>query len=404
MMQAKSFAISPQLSGVLDFVRWLAALLVVIGHVRLLWCTEYANVHDKSPWVKIFYFVTGFGSEAVMVFFVLSGFLVGGGALRKWYGGTYSGRDYFISRFSRIYTVLLPALVCGGLLDWIGLQYFNATGIYTNSPAYRTPLLNFHIAGNLDWATFLANLANLQGILASHFGSNGPLWSLAYEWWYYCLFGLMLEAAGKKSADPVLWLLASGALLALTVLPAKLLLYMLVWGTGAWAATLDPQRLKLSPFAACVLFVSLLAGSRLFHILLDGYTDHLPGSMVIRFVPNLLLAAGFSLLIISLRGKTCTGIRSFALHKFMADFSYTIYLMHVPLLLLITAILSSNYGVPFSVEPTFKVLLFLAVLILLIYLALYLFSLLTEKFTPNVKGCLAGLFAPNRLKINPWSN
>lgn len=403
-MPTKNLPVSPELSAFLDLVRWLAALLVVSGHVRYLWCADYANVQNKSLPIKIFYFATGFGSEAVMVFFVLSGFLVGGGALRKWYSGTYSSRDYFISRFSRIYTVLFPALVCGGLLDWIGLRYFNGTGIYTNSPAYHTPLLNFYIASNLDWATFLANLANLQGILASHFGSNGPLWSLAYEWWYYCLFGLILEAAGKKSTDPAFWLLASGTLLASAALPAKLLLYMLVWGTGAWAATLDPKRLKLSPFAACVLFVSLLAGSRLFHILLDGYTDRLPGSMVIRFMPNLLLAAGFSLLIISLRGKTFTGIRSFAFHKFMADFSYTVYLMHVPLLVLITAILSSNYGVPFSVEPTFKVLLLLAVLILLIYVALYLFSLLTERFTPNVKDCLAGLFAPNRLKINSGSN
>lgn len=403
-MQSNNLSVSPQLSGFLDFVRWLAALLVVLGHVRLLWCAEYANIQNKSFLIKIFYFLTGFGSEAVMVFFVLSGFLVGGGALRKWRVGKYSASDYFISRFSRIYTVLLPALVCGGILDWFGLQYFNGTGIYTNSPAYHTPLLNFYIANNLDWATFLANLANLQGILTSHFGSNGPLWSLAYEWWYYCLFGLILEAFSKKSADPILWVFASAALLALTALPAKLLLYMLVWGTGAWAATLDPQRFKFSPLAGCVLFVSLLIGSRLFHILLDGYVDHFAGSMFIRFVPNLLLAAGFSLLIIALRNRSYTAIRSLAFHKLMADFSYTVYLMHVPLLVLIAAILSSNYGVPFSVEPTFDVFLFLAVILLLIYVALYLFSLLTERFTPNVKAYLTGRFAPNRLKIKAESN
>ncbi|TXT25669.1 MAG: acyltransferase family protein [Gallionellaceae bacterium] len=403
-MQAKNLSISPQLSGFLDFVRWLAALLVVLGHVRLLWCAEYASVQDNSLPVKLFYFATGFGSEAVMVFFVLSGFLVGGGALRKWHNGTYSARDYFISRFSRIYTVLFPALVCGGLLDWIGLQYFNGTGLYTNSSIYHSPLLNFSVANNLDWATFLSNLANLQGILTRHFGSNGPLWSLAFEWWYYCLFGLMLEASGRKGNDPALWFLASAALIALIVLPAKLLLYMLVWGAGVWAAMFDPQRFRLSPLAGCVLFVSLLAGSRLFHILLDGYVDRLPGAMFIRFAPNLLLAAGFSLLVISLRSAGCATVRSLTFHKQMADFSYTVYLMHVPLLVLIAAILSSNHGVPLSVAPTFEVLLFLAALLLSVYLALYLFSLLTERFTPNVKALLMGLFVPSRLKTEAGSN
>jgi peptidoglycan/LPS O-acetylase OafA/YrhL len=90
-------SIPSQLSGLLDFVRWVAALLVVLQHVRYLWCVEYTNVQNKTLWIKLFYFITGFGSEAVLVFFMLSGYLVGGGALRKWRDGKYSSRDYFIT-------------------------------------------------------------------------------------------------------------------------------------------------------------------------------------------------------------------------------------------------------------------------------------------------------------------
>jgi peptidoglycan/LPS O-acetylase OafA/YrhL len=87
----------------------------------------------------------------------------------------------------------------------------------------------------------------------------------------------------------------------------------------------------------------------------------------------------------------------------MADFSYTVYLMHVPLLVLITAILSSNFGVQFVVAPTPWLFLILAVIVLVIYVALYLFSLITERFTPNVKAFLAGMILPSRLKLRTES-
>ena len=82
-MQAKNTSMSPQFSGFLDFIRWMAALLVVLQHIRYLWFAEYADIQNKTILFKLFYFLTGFGSEAVMVFFVLSGFLVGGGGLKK---------------------------------------------------------------------------------------------------------------------------------------------------------------------------------------------------------------------------------------------------------------------------------------------------------------------------------
>ncbi len=396
-MSQKDLSVSPHLSGFLDFVRWLAALLVVLGHIRGLWCAEYANLQNKTFLIKALYFLTGFGPEAVMVFFVLSGYLVGGGALLRWRAGKFRARDYFISRFSRIYTVLLPALVFGGILDWLGLRYFNATEIYTNSPSLHTLLLDFYINKNLGIATFLGNVANLQSILTSHFGSNSPLWSLAWEWWYYCLFGLMLELVVRRSSGLLFWIFASAVLFAFAVLPALLLLYMVIWGVGALAANLDFKRFIISPYAAAALFIFMLIGTRLLRILWDSYMTTLPSSMYTRFWPNLLLAASFSLLIISLRNRPYPILRHLAFHKHMADFSYTIYLMHVPLLVFITAILSSHFGVPFFIPPGPQVLLIMIAILLVIYILLYLFSRIAERFTPNVKALLSGII-PGQLK------
>ena len=72
-----------QLSNTLNFLRWLSALMVVIGHLRSFLFVEYNLVENKTVFIKLFYFITGFGHQAVIVFFVISGYLVGGGSVEK---------------------------------------------------------------------------------------------------------------------------------------------------------------------------------------------------------------------------------------------------------------------------------------------------------------------------------
>ena len=105
-------------SALLNACRWGAALLVVLGHARHLILIDYNHVEYKNIFIKGLYFITGLGHEAVVVFFVISGFLVGGLTLRKW-STQISYKDYFAARFSRIYSVLVPALIVGAGLDWL---------------------------------------------------------------------------------------------------------------------------------------------------------------------------------------------------------------------------------------------------------------------------------------------
>ena len=63
----------------LDFLRGLSALLVCMGHLRNVFFVNYNEVLVVDSYlINFFYFITSLGHEAVMVFFVLSGFLVGG--------------------------------------------------------------------------------------------------------------------------------------------------------------------------------------------------------------------------------------------------------------------------------------------------------------------------------------
>ena len=91
---------------------------------------------------KTFYFLTGLGHQAVMVFFVLSGFLVGGHVYTAVAEGRWSWPDYLIKRLTRLWIVLLPALVLTAIWDRIGItvtdssMYFGyLADYYHSSPA-----------------------------------------------------------------------------------------------------------------------------------------------------------------------------------------------------------------------------------------------------------------------------
>jgi peptidoglycan/LPS O-acetylase OafA/YrhL len=65
-----------------------------------------------------------------------------------------------------------------------------------------------------------------SGPLAASPGSNAPFWSLAYEVWYYILFGLWLFVPGQRRRALLLFL---GAVVA----GPKILLLLPVWLFGA---------------------------------------------------------------------------------------------------------------------------------------------------------------------------
>lgn len=68
----------------LDLIRGCSALIVCLGHLRNAILVDYSVLVNPSIIIKAFYAITGFGHQAVMVFFVLSGYFVGGGSVAIW--------------------------------------------------------------------------------------------------------------------------------------------------------------------------------------------------------------------------------------------------------------------------------------------------------------------------------
>ncbi len=132
-----------------------------------------------SPPHVAYAFLAGFDHQAVMVFFVLSGLLVGGSVVREIAAtGQVALGPYVLRRLVRLCLVLWPAsgsaAVC--LAAALGLGAVEQ-GIL--------PAETAHVAAPSGAGVQRGFPAN-RGLRAIR--GNGALWSLFNEFWYYLLF------------------------------------------------------------------------------------------------------------------------------------------------------------------------------------------------------------------------
>ena len=213
--------------------------MVVAEHARSMIFLDYGDGVQATGlmlWLKkAFYLLTGFGHEAVMVFFVISGYLVGGKVWSLSAQGKFGWKRYLADRTSRLYAVLFVALLLGAAMDWTGLHFFNRYGLYDMSNAVAVGAVVKPAADSLTLKDFVFNALFLQTIVGPTFGSNGPLWSLANEWWYYILFPALVALVFRRSVAGVITSLAIAVAL-VWMLPGEILLLFGVWVLGVGAA------------------------------------------------------------------------------------------------------------------------------------------------------------------------
>lgn len=120
-------------SAYFDFIRGLAAIAVLINHLKQYILVDYPDVSDKNTIVKIFYYyLSSYGHHAVIVFFVLSGLFVSKAALKDVANdGNWSWGKFLVSRLTRLYLVLIPGLMLGFFIDRIGIHLFTSSGVYS---------------------------------------------------------------------------------------------------------------------------------------------------------------------------------------------------------------------------------------------------------------------------------
>lgn len=316
----------------LDVFRGLAALAVFAGHIRALFFQSFEESGDGGVLTRLFYLLTSYGHEAVMVFFVLSGCVITHSISNSVNKGCWAWTHYLMARLSRLWVVLLPALVLGVAWDCLGLHYFGGAAFYQGMS--DAPVLGQAVGEQIDPVVALGNVFFLQTIFVPSLGSNSPLWSLANEFWYYLLFPLLLFSfrSGYRVPSRLLFPLAAGLICWMVGRPIAS--YFLIWlmGAGVYALYLrwPLTRSRLAVFG-CLSGLALTAALLVFirwreWPLLGVSNDY-------------WLGACFAFTVYCSLHLDGSGWIRPARHlfRFLADISYTLYVVHMPLLVFLAA-------------------------------------------------------------------
>lgn len=368
-------------SVLLDAVRGIAALFVTVQHLRSIFFLPFQQLTRHRALLHLPYLLASVGYQAVILFFVLSGFLVGGTTLRSLERGDWSWRRYLTQRFVRLWIVLLPALL-------LGFAWDHATLLHGLSPtaSHQAQLLGGDLAPRLNLRTFFGNLAFLQEIVVLHFGSNGPLWSLANEAWYYLLFPLSLTALypgprplGSRLASALVFIF-----IAVLVGRAILVLFP-IWILGALLHYAPPPP-RLSPrfryvtLALCPPALLLAANLSYRHPTSCEYVLGLFTAVLIWILLSDRRAADPATLV----------TRS---SRTLASFSYTLYLVHLPAYTFAGCLLLGNTRwVPTVPHLALAALLWFAVL-LYAWCVAFLTEFRTNSVRRSIEAAAASLFA-----------
>ena len=341
--------------------------------------------------MKAFYALTGFGHEAVIIFFVISGFLVGGNSLEKLRKSRITEIEYIVNRVTRIYTVLIPAIVACYILDKVGLAYFNNSHIYTMPSGFHGSL-QYIIADRLTLKIVTCNLLMLQEIYSNVIGSNTPLWSLSYEWWYYMIFLCIISISLNRTYSYSLLAKCLCILISMVILPISIMSMFLIWLMGVMLVPVLKYNIRLNPICGAFVFLSCLFVSRL--------TYNHAELFWIKFLINCTVGIGCFLFYASIQKveKVATLFPKF--NSYMANFSYTLYLVHCPFLVCAVAFTNDIFGVRFYQQPTGLQFCYFLLLIVIIYLYAFLFSLLTEKHTSKIRRLAIQQLRSNKTRLS----
>ena len=323
----------------LDALRGALATYVMLGHCRWLLWTGHASwmAAPHSAIAEPFVYASAafrYGREAVMIFFALSGFFIHLRAAQEasWQG-TFDARRFYARRWHRLGAPYVFALVVTVILDAAGRTWWPT--LY-QAQTGDTLVDGVFARTGYTWWSVVPAMVVLPSSLGYDFGTNGPLWSLAFEVVYYLLYPawLMVRRAGVVAAYGVIPV----ACLVVSLLPQAgfativLALYP-VWLSGAalaeWMTSGRAVRIDVA--------LGLFAGGSVLHAVSP--------SLVMTGMAAVLYGAGAVALSAALPMSLNGSLAARAL-EFLGVRSYSIYITHFPLVALFSAFLFQSGGRP----------------------------------------------------------
>jgi peptidoglycan/LPS O-acetylase OafA/YrhL len=311
-------AIPAAQSLVLDTLRFGAALTVCLSHLAGDW------ISGGMLWQ-----IAGYQRPAVIIFFVLSGFIIAS-TTRPADGAA----TYVAARSARLLSVALPALLLTALCDALGQTL--APDFYYGTIVEGTK--GDYVPDAYLPLRYLLNALHLQewwifsALPSTAPGTNAPFWSLSYEACYYAAWAMLLFCQGlvRAIAITILMLLAGPFILALW--PLWLLGAALWHVRGRLAAPLAWPLIVagLALLASRPLLVPLYAqlNALLPHPDLRLFSDYSYG-----FATALILLGSGALHEGAMVQRLARPVRR------IADHTFELYVMHIPVAMLAAALL-----------------------------------------------------------------
>lgn len=366
----------------INAIRFVAALLVLVGHVRLILFEDFA-ASDQSAVTAVAYSMTSLGNPAVLVFFALSGYWVGGALTRRVRNGRdLALRSYAINRLTRLWLVVVPAVALTLAVDAVGKALFASADVYSRPETYT----GIDADPSHSVSTVLGNLFFVQEIHVLPLGYNHPLWSLSYEFWYYLLFpALMLAVLPRVRGVARLGAIVVAAAAA-AIVGSDVLALFPAWLIGAAAgATRDEAQRWADRHTEMVV-----AGARL-----SAVAATVLGMLALRFVAvppfvaGLLVGVPTAVLLWLLVGDWRPAGPAGDLLRGcsrLAHSSFSLYAIHMPVVVFIGAWAIPDRGDRLSLVGPSAVFLLLIVVLLVVIAEL--FARFTEQRTEIVRTVL----------------
>lgn len=293
----------------LDLIRAVASQAVVIGHgIGFFGILKF--LHEPNfPWMQ---------NIAVVVFFIISGFVITYSTIVKCKVGNYNFFDFFADRASRIFSAYLVAILFVIAIDSLSIMTNESAYYYNSAFNIQTLIANLLMLQDYPLYEFLG----LKGLHETSFGSARVLWTISIEWWIYMFFGVLFFCLVKEERASLtkLFLFAiSFVVVAWYTYDSRGEHLSLFWCFGmGWMLTYKKYKESVTGLFAnlIVLLSSMATCIAIQYSTINGY--------------NLYFAMSLSLVIVSLiNASNYINIeRLKSVIEIIAGYSFTLYLVH----------------------------------------------------------------------------
>ncbi len=336
---------------------WRGFLSFIVFFVHLFQIVWFPIIGERGPLQDFFATIA---NTSVAFFFSLSGMLIAQSVLLSYANSVFDWKRYILNRVVRIYPTFIIMLVLSVILVLI-------FPILNNGSIYIYKLSNDkYIARDFFWANWKDFLKAFFMIHPGISKLNGALWSLFIEWWLYIsVIFVVLCFSSNRLIKRLLFFLISLLVLFLAFYEygSRAMIYIIIWYFGfVYSLYLWDKK---------ILFNSLIILSSailVLQLLLNGVDTFNINKSTFKFfgIQQILI----SILFLKVTYKH-SGVFFF---KSVAKYSYTLYIIHFPLLLFFYSI-SKKYF-----ENNISTLAFLSLVLLVLIPVL---SKIIARFSEN---------------------